>query len=351
MEALFISKLKPLLDAVAEQMEFYVPRRVDGHYVYGRYDAESGSSVQINTIRACTTAKEFLFPVREQAATYPQAADPPEIKPFAVFGLKDCDVRSLAILDKVFGEEEFEDPLYLDRREKMFVISSDCQGAGDSCFCGLFKGRGFVTDGFDINVSAIKDGFIVEAGTQKGRNFLDRNSQLFGDVPDALLAERDQARAETAEQIKRNAADFGFTGDIREIIEAGQDSEVFDEVAQTCVECQACTRVCPTCHCFYLYDTKQEDYFTKMKIWDSCMRFSYTMVAGGENPNKILGDRMKHRLMHKFVHFVDRYGIEMCVGCGRCIDADAGGMDLRDILKKLSEDGKNKDQSKAKVAK
>jgi len=55
--------------------------------------------------------------------------------------------------------------------------------------------------------------------------------------------------------------------------------------------------------------------------------------------------------MHKFVHFVDRYGIEMCVGCGRCVDADAGGMDLRDILKKLSEDGKNKDKSKAKVAK
>ncbi len=68
------------------------------------------------------------------------------------------------------------------------------------------------------------------------------------------------------------------------------------------------------------------------------MRFGYTAVAGGANPNKVLGDRLKHRLMHKFVHFLDRYGIEMCVGCGRCVDADAGGMDLREVLMKLSKE-------------
>jgi predicted aldo/keto reductase-like oxidoreductase len=36
----------------------------------------------------------------------------------------------------------------------------------------------------------------------------------------------------------------------------------------------------------------------------------------------------------------------MCVGCGRCIDADAGGIDLREILKKLSEEYKNKAETK-----
>jgi hypothetical protein len=79
-----------------------------------------------------------------------------------------------------------------------------------------------------------------------------------------------------------------------------------------------------------------------MKIWDSCMRFTYAAVAGGANPNKVLGDRMRHRLMHKFVHFVQRYGVNMCVGCGRCVDADAGGMDLREILKILSVEAKGK---------
>jgi hypothetical protein len=68
------------------------------------------------------------------------------------------------------------------------------------------------------------------------------------------------------------------------------------------------------------------------------MRFGYAMVAGGANPNKVLGERIKHRLMHKFVYFLERYGVNMCVGCGRCIDADASGIDLRRVLKKLCEE-------------
>ncbi|MCK4682957.1 4Fe-4S dicluster domain-containing protein, partial [Candidatus Bipolaricaulota bacterium] len=86
-----------------------------------------------------------------------------------------------------------------------------------------------------------------------------------------------------------------------------------------------------------------------MKMWDSCMRMAYAAVAGGANPRKVLGDRIKHRLMHKFSYFFDRYGIDMCVGCGRCIDADSHGMDIRVVLKKLNEELRTK--PKAEVAK
>jgi len=137
----------------------------------------------------------------------------------------------------------------------------------------------------------------------------------------------------------------------REIFAGSYDSDVYDEEARTCVECQACTRVCPTCHCFYLYDTKQKDYFGKMKMWDSCMRMAYAGVAGGENPRKILGDRLRHRLMHKFAYFSDRYALDMCVGCGRCVDAEAGAVDIRNVLKKLYGELKDKDRKDTKVTK
>ena len=95
-----------------------------------------------------------------------------------------------------------------------------------------------------------------------------------------------------------------------------------------------------------MYDTKRDNYFGKMKMWDSCMRLDYAKVAGDANPRKMLGERLKHRLMHKFVYFLDRYGIDMCVGCGRCVDADAGGMDIREVLKKLNDQLKDKPKSK-----
>ena len=348
METVFISKLKPFLDAVAEDMELYVPKKSGDFYVYSSYDGDK--EAEFNSIRSCMPVKEFLFALRELAATYPESFEPEEVKAFAVFGLKDCDLRSIEILDKVFAEEEFEDPFYKARREKMFIISSDCTEAGESCFCALFDGKGYSRGGFDLNVSKVSSGFIIEAGSQKGTELLEKNNQLFSDVPQSLLDKRQQLRAELQQQLEEKSREaVPIDVSVREVVENTLDSAVFDDAAQSCVECQACTRVCPTCHCFYLYDTKQKDYFAKMKMWDSCMRMSYASVAGGANPRKALGDRIKHRLLHKFVYFKDRYGINMCVGCGRCVDADAGGMDLQDVLKRLSEE--YKDKSETKVAK
>ncbi len=349
METVFISELKPLLNAVAEQMELYVPKKSGEYYVFIKYDPSSGKTAEFNNIRACTPIKEFLFPLCELAAVFPEPVEPEEIKPFAVFGLKDCDLKSIEALDKVFLEDEFRDSSYVARRENMFIISSDCFEPRQSCCCTLFGGQNYAESGFDLNIAQVKDGFVVEAGSDKGEKFLQEHKDIFVEVHSEAIMERDSIRKQTLRQLEENNAKYNLDGPVNEIMERGGDSEVFDIESQKCVECQACTRVCPTCHCFYLYDTKQKDYFSKMKMWDSCMRLAYAEVAGGANPRKVLGSRIKHRLMHKFSYFFDRYGINMCVGCGRCIDADAHKMDIRVVLKKLNEELKEK--PKAKVAK
>ncbi|MCK4752886.1 MAG: 4Fe-4S dicluster domain-containing protein [Planctomycetes bacterium] len=342
MKTVFTSELKPLLEAFAEQTELYVPKKSGEYYTYTKYKAGSDEPLEFNNIRTCTTVKEFLFPVCELAATYPEPTEPKEIRQFAVFGLKDCDLHSMAVLDKVFFEEDFRDALYIKRREKMFTISSDCFDPAETCFCTLFGGKSFAEKGFDLNVSKVQDGFIIEAGSEKGEEFISKNSGLFSEVPAAALTQRDEGRVETEKQLKQNNVKYKLDADVKEIVESSQDSEAYDTDSQSCVECQACTRICPTCHCFYLYDTKQSDYFSKMKMWDSCIRCSYATVAGGENPRKVLGDRIKHRFMHKFVYFMDRYGTNMCVGCGRCLETCIGGTDTRELLKKLSDEFKTK---------
>jgi ferredoxin len=346
MKVAFARTLKPLLDAVAQQFELYVPKKSGEHFVFVRYDA-AGPPPDYNNIRSCMPVKEFLFPMRELAALFPDSGVvTTQQKPFAIFGLKDCDLRSLEILDRVFKEEEFVDPFYAARRDSMFTISSDCSEPGKSCCCNLFDGQSYPQKGFDLNISKVAGGFVVEAGSEKGQEFLDKHKQLFAEPSAEVLAERDAARARTEKQLAENSAGYQLDSSIREIMENSQDSEVFDAEAKNCVECQACTRICPTCHCFYLYDTSRDKYFAKMKMWDSCMRQDYAKVAGGANPRKILGERLKHRLMHKFVYFLDRYGINMCVGCGRCIDADAGGMDIREVLRKLNQQMKTPRQAK-----
>ena len=342
METVFISKLKPLLDAVAEKMTLFVPKKTDNHYDFVKYDSALSEQQLFNNIRVCTPIKQFLFPMRELAAVFPEPQSAPKTEPFALFGLKDCDLKAIKILDCVFDEEDFKDPSYIEHRKNMFIITSDCLEPAKSCCCCLFDGQPFAESGFDLNVAKIKNGFIIEAGSEKGTQFIDEHKNLFTDVSSAATAERDQNRTKTKEQLEQNNADYKLDAPVNEVVENGRESDVFDEEAKKCVECQACTRVCPTCHCFFLYDTKFADAFAKSKVWDSCFRRDFAAVAGGENPRKILGDRTKHRLLHKFVYFLDRYGIQMCVGCGRCIDACAGDIELRDILKKLNEELKCK---------
>ncbi len=349
MEAVCIKNLKPFLDALAEEFELYVPRKTGQHYVFARYNPAEAGEIEFNNIRTCMPVKEFLFPLRQIAAVMPGPVEPQEVKPFAVFGLKDCDLKSIVALDMVFREDEFLDPFYVAHRDKMFIISGDCFEPGESCCCNLFDGQPFSESGFDLNVSKTRDAFVIEAGSQKGSDFLKKHEELFKPASSEMLTERRSGRNETQRQLEQNTAEYKLDSSIKEIMDNSTDSDAFDVEAETCVECQACTRVCPTCHCFYLYDTKRKDYFEKMQMWDSCMRLDYAKVAGGANPRKILGERLRHRLMHKFAYFLDRYGVNMCVGCGRCVDADAGRIDIRRILKRLNEELNEK--QKAKVAK
>lgn len=334
MERVFLSNLKPLFDAIAEEMTLYVPTKLGEYYSFSRYDPADATEPVFNNIRVSAPVKEFLFPMREMAAVYGGGAlAEPQIEPFAVFGLKNCDLRGIKILDCVFKEDEFLDPSYVARRDKMFVIAGDCFDPAETCFCNMVGGQPFAEEGFDLNLSKVKEGFILEAGSEKGERFVKNNERLFSELPSDAMSERDENREQAVKQLDEINAEYLLNTPIQDMVEGCYDSDVFDEeAAGECVECQACTRVCPTCHCFYLYDAKQKAYFEKMKMWDSCMRCDYTTVAGGANPRKMLGDRLRHRLMHKFVYFLERYGIEMCVGCGRCIEGCAGGTKLRKVL-------------------
>ena len=349
METRFVKNLKQLFDTIAGQMTLYVPTKLGEYYSFSQYDPTDSTEPEFNNIRVSSPVKEFLFPMREVAATFggSQPSSEQKIEPFCIFGLKSCDLQSIKILDCVFTEDEFLDPSYVARRESMFIIAGDCFDPAQTCFCNLFEGQPFAEEGFDLNLSKVKDGFLVEAGSDKGTKFIKDNGRIFTDAPADAAGQRDDNRKRAQARLEEINAQYVLDNPIKDIVEGSYGSPVFDDEAKDCVECQACTRVCPTCHCFYLYDSKQKDYFAKNKIWDSCLRRDYTTVAGGQNPRKILADRSQHRLLHKFVYFLERYGVEMCVGCGRCIEGCAGGTKMREVLKKLNEELKGKKETKA----
>ena len=122
------------------------------------------------------------------------------------------------------------------------------------------------------------------------------------------------------------------------IIEKNYEAELWAEEAQTCVECGACNTICPTCHCFLLYDQLDQEKMARLRVWDSCLLKNFARVAGGANPRSQLWMRLRNRFEKKFDFFPRVAGFYACTGCGRCITACPGKIDIRRVLKRLVDE-------------
>ena len=126
---------------------------------------------------------------------------------------------------------------------------------------------------------------------------MEKNASLFEEATEGSLTERDEQRDRMIKEVERNIEDNALPHQelFKGIIEKNYESALWEDEAKTCVECGACNAICPTCHCFLLYDQKDEERMGRLRTWDSCMLKDFARVAGGANPRPRLWMRLRNR--------------------------------------------------------
>jgi len=298
----------------------------------------------LRSTRAAVSVKSFLFPPTQVVADYPSSGKPDSESPAGVqaglVGLRACELRAIQYLDRVFGNPPIADPFYQEQRRKYALISVDCVQPHETCFCHLADGKPCAEGGFAINITPIDGALVLEVASQTGQDLLKPAGSVLREASEQDLQQRAQARQNALEQLREQNSRYAVGPELRMAAEA-EDSQAWDQHGATCVECGACTQICPTCHCFYLFDRAADaDRYRRLRAWDSCTWSGYSRMAGAErmkpNPRSRFRSRFANRFLHKYVWSPQQWQMLGCGGCGRCVEACPGRIDIRKVIAEVS---------------
>ncbi len=255
-----------------------------------------------------------------------------DVKPMVLFGLRPCDAKGLVVSNLVFQNNRFTDPYWKSKYEAAIKIGLACERPpSPNCFCTAVGGSPFGEEGLDA-LAVISDGDLaIKTITVEGEEFLKNLAGL----------ESGQVAAEMAE--KKKAAEERLPGPIDQAkVAAGEILEIYNQphwkdTADRCLNCGICTFVCPTCHCFDIQDEQNEKGGVRMRNWDTCMSWLYTVHGTGHNPRPTKTERMRQRFMHKLKYIpMKQEGNCGCIGCGRCVTLCPVNIDIREVAKQMN---------------
>ena len=193
MRKISFESLSAFFKALSDKMPLYLP--VDGKEgaSFKKWEEGVEYSKALNTNKS---AKDFFFPQVENMMAFKTEGNNIEVLdlrenvgPFAIFGIRACDVKSFEILDRVFLSEPC-DTFYKERRENAVIITMACSRPLETCFCKVFD-IDAAAPGGDIECTMADGAVYFEAKSEKGEKLLNELSVL--EESDSTAADAEKA--------------------------------------------------------------------------------------------------------------------------------------------------------------
>jgi len=332
--------LNALYARIAQSNGLYLPVKAAGKTNFAAWD--ENAVVDLDSLKTVKSPKDAFFPQSENLYSCNKEDGKTKItaeklvsEPFVVFGIRGCDVRGLAVLDRVFLSEPV-DSYYAARRAHGVLVSYACHAPETSCFCATFGIDCAAPEG-DVVTWMIGDELYWEAKTEKGE-------ALTAQVRD-LLTEADAAQVEAEQTAIRSIyaklpnGKLSLEGWGAEAANTRFDSPLWEQLYKPCLACGTCTFVCPTCQCYDIKDYNTGNGVQRYRCWDSCMYSDFTMMAHGNNRTSQM-QRFRQRFLHKLAYYpANNEGEFSCVGCGRCVDKCPSHLNIVKVIKAFGKEG------------
>lgn len=333
-------EIQSLFEKMAETMDVFLPVKTAGQTNFALWQKET--EVDLKTLKTVKSPKDLFFPqsetlysVRREGGKYAVSSEELCQRPFAVFGIRGCDVRGISVLDKVFLSPP-ADSFYAARREQGILISMACGRPETSCFCKAFGIDCAEPEG-DVVTWLTEDALYWKAKTPKGEALTEKLGSLLTEW-DCAPVEAQQASiraiVEKLPYAKLSLDNWGADAARKYF-----DSPLWEQLYKPCLACGTCTFVCPTCQCYDIKDYDTGNGVKRYRCWDSCMYSDFTMMAHGNNRTSQM-QRFRQRFMHKLAYFpANNDGMFSCVGCGRCVDKCPSHLNILKVIKAFEQEG------------
>ena len=323
----------------------------------GRYRLTKSADGWFDYVVGPHSLKGYLFPPRDtllelrRVENAWQSCEPDtQHDPLAVIGLRSCDLHAMRIQDRVFVGEQFADPTYQARRQRLFVVAVNCRRAAATCFCHSMHTGPAVSFGFDLALTELDDQFIVQIGSKQGGMVVAATEWVpcsmsdmdeARNAPKQLQHEMEQrcsggGEATVGEPRKRHLD----TTDIHDLLLGNLEHPRWQHVAERCLVCANCTMVCPTCFCSNVEEVSDltGDHVRRERTWTSCFTSEHSYMNSG-TVRKSTMSRYRQWLTHKLATWIDQFDTSGCVGCGRCITWCPVGIDLTEEVAAIRAEG------------